>query len=485
MQACLLSTFIIVVLSTVAYVIAESVVQDALEMKDVSGLVILTHSLTFVGFLLVCFAAATAYLLATQLTTPLRELVSKVASLHPGQHPVRTITTGDEVEVLDTAFVEMGGRLAMSHEIQEQEIQSRTEDLRHQYKLDRAILDGIRYCVFTVDTEGLVTQANPATIQTLGQDLLGKSFETVMHLREKHGIQLQGEDPIRVCLQTGESYRSVSSTKLAIEKQDGTIMPIILSVTPLSDNNSLFGALIVFQDITEEQHLEYLKSEFISLASHQLRTPLSSIRWYIEMLGDTTQQLTDDQRQYVAEISHSVQRMIDLTGALLHAACMENNDTKMEIHPVDVVVLTSEAVTDTQESFTVASIQHTLTLPQEPLLVMADAMMLRVVLQNLLTNAIKYSPKGATVAVHVERKDARVFIHVADAGIGIPASEQSRIFEKFFRAQNVRTVDTDGNGLGLYICKSIVDRLGGVMSFESIENKGTTFTVSLPLVQNA
>lgn len=493
-QACLLSTFIIVILSTVAYALSKSALRDvarsnggvdregvrALEL----GLSMLTNSLSIVGFLLVCFAAATAYLLAVQLTVPLRELVSKVLFLRPGQRPVRSVHTGDEVEVLDVAFTEMGDRLALTHELQEQELLSRTEDLRRQYKLDRVILDSIHYCVFAVDLQGVVTQANPAAIKMLGDDLVGKTFDAVVQLHE-HGMLMTGENPIRACLRTGVSYRSAISAKLSILNQDGANVPIILSVAPLSDHNAIFGALIVLQDITEERHLDYLKSEFISLASHQLRTPLSAIRWYAEMLEDASKNFTDDQRQYVAEINHSVQRMIDLTGALLHAARMEESQTQAELRSVDIASLVSEAVADTQESFASASIFYSMDLPPTPQMVMTDPMLLRVVLQNLLTNAMKYSPKGSSVTIRVEQKGDRVLVHVTDTGIGIPAAEQSRIFEKFFRAQNVRTVDTDGNGLGLYICKSIVDRLGGVMSFESVEKKGTTFTVSLPLQRNA
>jgi len=489
-QACILTTFVIVALSTVAFVLSRSALSDvvratgipkeAAERALAPGLTMLSNSLSLVGILLIGFAAATAFLLALQLTTPLRALVVKVSSLRPGQHPERSVHTDDEVEVLDGALVDMAGRLATSHELQEAEIAKRTEDLRRQFKLDRAILDGIRYGVLAVDAEGIVTQANPAASEGLGVDLVGKHIEELLRLREHHGVALSGEHPVRVCIRTAEAYRTGPGVRLSLERPNGSIMPIALSVSPLADDGSVFGALVVFQDITEERHLDYLKSEFITLASHQLRTPLSAIRWYAELLSDSAETFNEDQKQYVQEIDHSVRRMIALLGSLLHAARMEDDKLQPELKLLNLTSLVAEAVKDTQEVFEGSSMRYELDLPKDAVLVMTDPVLIRVVLQNLISNAVKYSPKGSSITIRMARAGDRATMSVADAGIGIPAAEQQRIFEKFFRAQNVRRMDTDGNGLGLYISKSIVDRLGGTMAFESSENKGTTFTVELP-----
>lgn len=490
-QACILTTFVIVVLSTVGFILSKSALTDAVRTGAVSeeaglramepGLSMLSNSLSLVGLLLVGFAAATAYLLAVQLTTPLRELVGKVTALKPGEHPARSIGTGDEVEVLDGALVDMAGRLAAIHESQEAEIAKRTDDLRRQYKLDRAILDGIRYGVLAVDADGTVTQANPAACEALGAALTGSMIEAAFRLREHHGVDLPGEHPVRACIRMGEAYRTGPGVRLSLVRANGSVMPIVLSVSPLSDEQRVFGALVVFQDITEERHLDYLKSEFISLASHQLRTPLSAIRWYAELLSDSAQVFSDDQKQYVAEIDHAVRRMIALLGSLLHAARMEDEKLQPELNAVNLSSIVAEAVKDIQEVFEGSSIRYEIDVPKEALPVVTDTVLLRVVLQNLLGNAVKYSPKGSVVSIRAAKNGNSAVFSVTDAGLGIPLAEQPRIFEKFFRAQNVRRMDTDGNGLGLYISKSIVDRLGGTLSFESVENKGTTFTVSLPL----
>ena len=494
-QACILTTFVIVALSTVGFLLSKSALQDVVDTTGISpeageramqpGLSMLADSFTLVGLLLVGFAAATAFLLARQVTNPLRVLVAKIGALRPGERAQPSVKTGDEVEVLDAALVDMADRLATVYAHQEEEIAKRTADLKHQFELDRAILDSIAYGVLAVDANGTVTLSNPAAIEALGDGLAGKQIQDVLTLREHHGVQMLADHPVLTCVRTGETYRATPAVRLSIECSNGTIMPIALSVTPLSDDARVVGALVVFQDVTEERHLDYLKSEFISLASHQLRTPLSAIRWYAELLQDSAEAFNEDQKQYVTEIDHSVRRMIALLGSLLHAARMEDDKLQPEVRVANLSSLVADALRDTQEMFEGSSIKYALDLPNESIPVTTDPVLMRVVLQNLIGNAVKYSPKETTVTIGVKHEKDRAILTVSDVGIGIPSSEQGRIFEKFFRAQNVRRMDTDGNGLGLYISKSIIDRLGGSLSFVSAEGKGTTFSVSLPIAPEA
>lgn len=481
------------VLSTVGFVLSHSAILSVAETTGIGaaeaeramapGLEMLSNSLTLVGALLVGFAAATAFLLARQLTNPLRALAEKVGVLRPGHWQAeRTVTTGDEVEVLDIALTDMAGRLAGVYEHQEEEIAQRTEDLRRQYQLDRAILDAIRYGVLAVDKDGMVTQCNPAAVELMGETTEGRHVDEAFRLRMHGGKPLQGEHPVLACLKTAKPYKAVPSARWSIERVNHGLLPITLSVSPLLENGTVFGALIVFQDVTEERHLDYLKSEFITLASHQLRTPLSAIRWYAEMLDDEKTSFTTEQQSYVTEISHSVGRMIALLGSLLHAAKMEDENLKPDLKSINLSSVVADAMRDVEEVFDNAGIAHAINLPKEAVTVTTDPVLLRIVLQNLLGNAAKYSSKGASVRVDVRQEGNRAIFAVTDTGLGIPMASQGRIFEKFFRAENVRRMDTDGNGLGLYISKSIVDRLGGTLTFESIEGKGTTFRVELPNV---
>lgn len=485
------------VLATVAYLLSQSALEDAVratgiasleaERALVPGLFMLSRSIAIVGTLLVAFAAATAFLLARQLTTPLQHLAQKVGALRPGQWQTQyTVHTNDEVETLDVALVDMAERLASVYTHQEEEIFARTAELRQQYEMDRAILESIHLGVLTVDLQGVITQANPAAQSLLRyQALMGQRIDDVFPLRGHRGIALPGTHVVHQCLAKNSVFRTPPSAHWSVERSDKSLLPITLSVVPLKDEQQTFGALVMFQNVTEERHLDYLKSEFITLASHQLRTPLSAIRWYAELLDDARDTLNEEQRGYVDEIDHSVRRMIALLGALLHAARMEDEVVRPAMTPVNLVALVEETVRDSAEVLREAGMHQKVILPSSAVTVRTDPVLLRVVLQNLLSNAVKYSPKNSTIAVCLETDDAHATIRVTDEGLGIPMSEQERIFEKFFRASNVKQMDTDGNGLGLSISKSIVDRLGGSLRFESAENKGTTFFVTLPLLSSS
>jgi signal transduction histidine kinase len=259
------------------------------------------------------------------------------------------------------------------------------------------------------------------------------------------------------------------------------------TASPLIAGESMFGAIIVFQDVSEERRLDYLKSEFISLASHQLRTPLSALRWYIELLSESRTHLSHDNQEYLKQMEASVERMVTLLSALLRAAHVEGDQLEPDMHPTDVVELVKELEKDSETILHDAGLTCTHTLPDHPVVFETDPTLLRIVLQNLISNAVKYSAahsgKKITIALTETKKELVFTVH--DEGMGIPQAEQARVFQKFFRAKNVRKQDTDGNGLGLYITRTIVERLHGTISFISAENKGTTFTITFPLKKTA
>ncbi|MBI3618415.1 hypothetical protein HY213_00080, partial [Candidatus Peregrinibacteria bacterium] len=248
---------------------------------------------------------------------------------------------------------------------------------------------------------------------------------------------------------------------------------------PLVQDDQLLGAIVVFLDITEERQTDYMKSEFISLASHQLRTPLSTLRWYIELLGDG-ENLTSEQKEYMQELDHAAHRMAILLDTLLRVTRLDDKGVIIERTAINIVETMQRIAEELKLSVKEVLVSLSVKLPERPITISTDPVLLSIVVQNLVSNAAKYSPKGATVELTMRDLPGEIEISVCDQGMGIPQGEQIRVFEKFFRAKNVRSLLAEGTGLGLYLCKRIMQSLGGSIAFTSAEGKGTTFTIRVP-----
>lgn len=232
--------------------------------------------------------------------------------------------------------------------------------------------------------------------------------------------------------------------------------------------------------------LDHLKSDFVTITTHQLRTPLAAIRWTLQMLasGDVGS-VTEEQKKFLLQAYESNNRLIDMLRDMLLADQIETGKfdrTNAQADPAAVVdMLFKELAGLAEKQGVMLKFEH----PDKPTLVAIDPKHLEAVLQNLLENAVKYTKKGGSVTVEVVPGIGQVALSVADTGIGIPQPAQDRIFSRFFRAQNAVTMATDGTGLGLYIAKRIVEHYKGTLSFTSAEGAGTTFAFTLPSAQNA
>ncbi len=255
-----------------------------------------------------------------------------------------------------------------------------------------------------------------------------------------------------------------------------------LSIFPIREGNQTLFYVSLCQDITLRKEVDRAKTEFVSLASHQLRTPLSAIRWYSEMLlSKYVGELNDKQRQYVKEIYAGNLRMVELVNALLNVSRIDLGTFAVEPEPVDLVeicesVLSELAPQIIEKKQTVDKIFNS-----APKTYSADQKLIRIVFQNFLSNSVKYTQPEGHITVEISTRDNNLYIRVSDNGYGIPKSQHGKIFEKLFRADNVRQKDTEGTGLGIYIVKAIVESSGGKIWFESEENQGTTFHVLMPL----
>ncbi len=442
-----------------------------------------------ISILLMICAGIIGFFLATSLTAPLLRVSSRLHLLKPGHWSFgRSVHTGDEVEVLDRVIADLTSRLKKTYDHLEELVAERTADLEKESALDRAILDSIESGVLTIDTQGIITDTNPAALKLLGfsaEEFHGKAATDMLHISQRHVEEAPATHPVTVALANQKSYHSNSFMHLSLLKKDQTLLPVVLTVTPLLMDQKLLGAIVMFQDMTEDRQIDYMKSEFITLASHQLRTPLSAVRWNLELMGEENGALSEEQKAFIKEISASSARMASVLDGLLRAARLEEgNYAAGEAQQIDVNAFLTRIVHDNESMAQAATIRLTMSLPEQPTPLSTDPVLLEVVLQNLVANAVKYSNAGSEIHVSLAVNPTGLAITVEDHGMGIPASEQKRIFERFFRAHNIRQKDTDGTGLGLYIAKRTIESLGGTISFVSTEGKGTVFTVTLPLTSD-
>jgi len=234
--------------------------------------------------------------------------------------------------------------------------------------------------------------------------------------------------------------------------------------------------------IIRVQRVQEMKTEFVSLTAHQLRTPLSAIKWSTQMLLDGDEgPLLRDQAELLRKSLQATNRMIHVINDLLNVTRIEEGRYLYQPTFQQVVDIVKSMVESYQETAKQKKIRLELKLPKEKVpRILVDVEKIQLAIQNLLENALHYTPSGGRVTVEVSHDTKEVQVSFTDTGIGIPQKQQPRVFEKFFRAANARKVDTEGSGLGLYLVHNIVQAHGGKIWFESQEGKGSMFAFSLP-----
>ncbi len=238
----------------------------------------------------------------------------------------------------------------------------------------------------------------------------------------------------------------------------------------------------------ELKKLSALKSDWISLSAHELRTSLAANKWMLKMFLDQDfGDITHEQAGFMKKAFDGTERMLTLVNDMLAINHTQDGLTfSYNFKETNIVSLLDDVIFDFHGESFKKGVEIIFLRPENPLpLIQIDADKIRVVLQNLVENALKYSTKGHSVIIAIADQEDSLRISVKDQGIGIPLSEQPKIFEKFYRATNAKQTEEVGSGLGLYTTKMLVEAHGGKMWFESQENDGTTFFVTLPKVQPA
>jgi PAS domain S-box-containing protein len=345
-----------------------------------------------------------------------------------------------------------------------------------------ALFASIGEGIIATDEKGTITRINQKALRLLGyrrrSEIIDKPFLSVIHSVHDNGKPLDVFDrPIVKAFQMGKTI----SERGLYQQKDGSIIPVQITVSPIIYRKHPIGAIEVFRDLTSEIENDKLKSDFISIASHQLRTPLSAINMYTRMLQDgIAGELTPDQQPYISIILNSVERMNALIDTLLNITRIEAGGIPIKTRLVHLDELTRDIFDEFKPAAKAKDITLTVHTPKQMASINTDNLLIKEICANLLSNAIKYTPEGGKVHFELTESLQEVRWKVADSGYGIPLKSQKNIFLKFFRAENITNKDVSGTGLGLYLIKNLAEGLGGELWFESQENVGSTFYFSLP-----
>ena len=359
----------------------------------------------------------------------------------------------------------------------------------HAAELERDRLQVILSCMgeglIAIDANYRVIMCNDrasAFLRIPPIDTLGKEIQEIFPIfREGEASRLRTKKILADTIQEINIITIRLADKILCKNSIGQTFPVALVAETLLKENGIIGSVILFRDVSEEKEVDQAKDEFVSLASHQLRTPLSTINWYAEMLleGDAGH-ASKKQKDFLQEIYTANKRMIALVSSLLNVSRIELGTFTIEPKPTDIAVLVQDVLRMLKPEIEKREVnlqEHYGDIP----IMEVDPQLMQIVFQNLISNAVKYTPKGGTVGIEISCARNQLCIYVRDTGYGIPKSQQSKIFTKLFRADNIKSKVTDGNGLGLYIVKSIISHSGGTIAFESEENKGTSFLITLPV----
>jgi len=331
--------------------------------------------------------------------------------------------------------------------------------------------------VVLTDSNGHILFANQAA-----SDITGYSFEEMKGQTPRLWGGLMSPESYKAAWQLLKSGQPVKGAVIN-RRRDGTLYTAIATITPINSRGAIVAYVSTEEDITAIRELDQAKTEFVSLASHQLRTPLSVINWYSEMMVDEkTGPLNEKQQQYMKEIQVANRRMVELVNELLNVSRLELGTFINDPKPTNIVEMVKQVINEQQVKIDQRRTKVTVKSDSSEVIADIDPKLYNMVIQNLLSNAIKYTPEDGIVNISLESNSKNeLLLSIADNGYGIPKSQQSKVFSKLFRADNVKLKNTEGTGLGLYVVKSIVEKSGGKIWFESTEDKGTTFSVVIPI----
>jgi len=430
-------------------------------LEGVYGQVQNINEIFFKGSVLAMVVSAIlGILVARTITKPIKEMRRQAQTMARGDFSQKVnVYSTDEIGQLAVTFNDMNDRLKLSY--------ARIE--REQRKLS-SVVENMSDGVIATDSSGAVTLINDAAGHLIGQnpdDMMGELILDVLHLDEK--------------IVDVTELKDSGSMIIDFSEDDYIYLLRANFSTVMNEDEQITGFITVISDVTEQEQLERERREFVSNVSHELRTPLTTMRSYVETLTEGAWQDKEIAPKFLEVTQNETDRMIRMVNDLLQLSRMDQKDYSLQRERVEFVHF-FDAIIDRFEMNLPEQITFLREVPKESFSVWIDKDKMTQVLDNIISNAIKYSPEGGKITFKVTRRNHQMLVSIADEGMGIPYDRLDKIFERFYRADKARTRKLGGTGLGLAITKELVEAHHGTIWARSREGKGTTIFFSLPLM---
>ena len=382
---------------------------------------------------------------------------------------VQKIMEGQKVDDVPSDYKELKPLIRKVKE-QHDEIQNYLDDIEEERNTIRTVVDTISDGIILLNEHKEIVDYNRKIVDIFhpAEDKRYRRIASLYH----------NEDWLRVI---GKAYRTEGRQEYTMNLFDKPYR-MVMNKIELSDGET--GLLIVLRDMTASYMAEKMRREFSANVSHELKTPLTSISGFAEMIANGMYQKPDDVKLFGSRIVNESQRMLTLIDTIMHLSRIEETETTITWKTVSMDSLVRYAADLIEPQAKAKGV--TISVDAEPLYTYGNAALLSELVMNLLDNAVKYNKEGGRVHALLQPEgEDKLSLTISDNGIGIPKEKQDRVFERFYRAEESRNKSTGGSGLGLAICKHIVEKHKGTLSMTSEEGKGTTFTVILPRMSEA
>ncbi|AFZ21531.1 HAMP domain-containing sensor histidine kinase [Allocoleopsis franciscana] len=411
-------------------------------------------------------------LLSTRLVRPLKEMTRATERIAEGDYDIAiTVKSDDELGLLAQEITTMSQNLKVFHELNVGQV---IAEKQRSESIIRSISDGL----VVVDAEFEIIAINPiaaAILNTTAEQAKGKHFLSVFNHQQLY-------EYLNITAQTGTPPQLNENQSILSKQTENQAQYYKFAITPVTtEEGTMLGVVLLLQDVTKLKELDTLKSEFVATASHELRTPLTGMAMSLNLLLETAQQkLSNREQELLHAAVEDVERLRTLVNDLLDLSKIESGRIELEFIAVEVELLIEKAISILSVQAQEKQIELTPSIPTDIEPVKADPNKIIWVLINLIANALRYTEAGGHIQVSAQQKDDWVYLSVADNGLGIPWEYQAKIFDKFVQVKTDK--DVGGSGLGLAICKEIVKAHSGTIWVDSAPGEGSTFTFTLPVV---